>query len=271
VKIRPVIQTGFAGCFILGLLGCTQNSPPAASQNTPGKAVVGGGPDGGLRGLGRDRGLPNLSTPSERFFVERATLYSGQSEPSATDQLDTLFLYLLIRPAANQEKRIEALRAYTCYVPSPGTSPSQSTRAVFLVPARSIGGANLHEQDPNKLFQELSTDGYNYDLANQLIWEVGRWSNETPDMRGIFVVEVDRPIPSGPSRGRAYNLAGLPANIIKNWIVNEISNVESGWNAEMLPEIRRATPSWSDVISSVDDIFRIVPASNANPLPISCP
>jgi hypothetical protein len=265
--MRPGFSIGIAvlGCLVLsGLVGCAQYSSSAPSQNSQ----IGGAPQS-VRGIGS----PSGNRIGDSLFVERAILYPGQIEIDQIDHQgeDVLFIYLLIRPAADEDKRTEALRAYSCYVPSPGTRPAQSNKAVFLVPGRVISGAKLNEYDRSKLFQELSAGAYDYDTANQLIWEVGRWSSAVPDVRGIFVVEVDRPIPLDPRRGRAYDLAGLPSGVIRDWILDEISNVEGGWSADNLPEIHRATPSWPAVISTLGNLFEIIPASNASRIPASCP
>jgi len=253
----------------LAFVGCTQYPSPGASQNTSTE-----GTPGGSRGIGTPAGNP-IAAPS---FVERAVLYPGpgQTEWSGSNetdhqQHDVLFIYLLMRPAADEDKRIEALRAYSCYVPSPGTGPDQSSKAVFLVPGKLIASTKLDEHDRSKLFQELSADGYDYDAANQLIWEVGRWSNTVPDIRGIFVVEVDHSISIEPRRGRAYDLAGLPSDMVRDWILDEISSIEGGWSANNLPEIHRAKPSWPEVIASVGNVFQVVPASKASGISASCP
>ena len=261
----PLIAIATLGCSALSsLVGCGQYSSPVSSRNSQ----IGGAPQG-IRGIGS----PSGNRIGDSLFVERAVLYPGQIESDQTDhhREDVLYIYLLIRPAADEEKRTEALRAYSCYVPSPGTRPAQSNKAVFLVPGRVIAGAKLDEYDRSKLFQELSAGGYDYDTANQLIWQVGRWSNAVPDVRGIFVVEVDRPIPLDPRRGRAYDLAGLPSSVVRDWIIEEISNVEGGWSADNLPEINRATPSWPAVISTLGNLFQIIPASKASRISASCP
>jgi hypothetical protein len=252
---------------LIGLVGCTQHQPLTTPENASSATTP-----GGVRGVGEPIG--NLTAGP--FFVERALIYPQQIEPGDSEETahqgnSTLFIYLLIRPAADEDKRTEALRAYSCYVPSPGTGPSQSKKAIFLVPARLIAGAKLDERDRGQLFRQLTTDGYDYDAANKLIWEVGRWSNTTPDARGIFVVEVDQPIQLNPRRGRAYDLAALPSDVVRDWIIDEMSNVEDGWNADNLPKIHRARPSWSAVISTVGDLFQIVPASNASRIPAFCP
>lgn len=265
MRLDLSIAIALSGCLALSsLVGCAQYSSPVPSQNSP----LGGAPQG-FRGIGP----PSGNRIGNSLFVERAVLYPGQIESDQPDQQggDVLFIYLLIRPAADEDKRTEALRAYACYVPSPGTRPPQSNKAVFLVPGRAIAGAKLDEYDRSKLFQELSTDGYDYDTANQLIWDVGRWSNAVPDVRGIFVVEVDRPIPLNPRRARAYNLAGLPSDVVRDWILDEISKIEGGWSADSLPEIHRAKPSWAAVLSAASNLFQIIPASNASQIPASCP
>ena len=257
MRLDLSIAIALSGCLALsGLVGCAQYSSAVPSQNSR----------IGARQSVRGIGSPSGNRIGDSVFVERAVLYPGQIESDQThDQSeDVLLIYLLIRPAADEDKRTEALRAYSCYVPSPGTSPRQSNKAVFLVPGRVIAGAKLDEYDRSKLFQELGTGGYDYDTANQLIWQVGRWSNAVPDARGIFVVEVDRPIPLDPRRGRAYDLAGLPSSVIRDWILDEISNVEGGWSADSLPEINRAKPSWTAVISAAGNLFQIIPASNAS-------
>jgi hypothetical protein len=228
--------------------------------------------EGGFQSF-RGIGSPSGNRIGDSLFIERAVLYPGQVEGDRAEHQgeDVLFIYLLIRPAADEDKRIEALRAYSCYVPSPGTRPPQSNKAVFLVPGKVIAGAKLDEYDRSKLFQELSAGGYDFDTANQLIWQVGRWSSAVPDVRGIFVVEVDRPIWLDPRRGRAYNLSGLPSDVVRDWIIEEISNVEGGWTAESLPEIHRAKPSWPAVISAAGNLFQIIPASNARRTTASCP
>jgi hypothetical protein len=254
----------------LGIHGCTKYSP---ATNSPVS-----GKDMGTGALGTSRGIgaPDKNAFNESLFVERALLYPGESEVGDNEKINSrdsnvLFVYLLIRPAADQDKRIEALRAYSCYVPSRGSAPTQSNKAVFFVPARVMAGSKLNEHDRNKLFQDLANDGYDYDRANKLIWEVGRWSNSVPNARGIFIIEVDRPIPMAPTRGQAYDLAGLPADLIRNWIINEVADIEGGWSTDKLSEIHRAIPSWPDVISSLHDVFKIVPASNASPAQAWCP
>jgi hypothetical protein len=265
IRFDLSIAIALSGCLALSsLVGCAQYSSPVSSQNNS----FGGAPQ-----VFRSIGSLSGNQIGDSLFVDRAVLYPGQIETGQTDHQggDVLFIYLLIRPAADEDKRTEALRAYACYVPSPGTRPLQSNKAVFLVPGRVIAGAKLDEYDRSKLFQELSAGGYDYDTANQLIWQVGRWSNAVPDARGIFVVEVDRPIPLDPRRGRAYDLAGLPSSVVRDWIIDEISSVEGGWSADSLFEIHRAKPSWPAVISAAGNLFQIIPASNASRIQSSCP
>jgi hypothetical protein len=264
MRLDVSVAITILGCLALsGLVGCVQPPSAVPSHNTPIEGAS------SVRGIGSASG----NRIGDSLFVERVVLYPGQIENNQTEHKgeDLLFIYLLIRPAADEDKRTEALRAYSCYVPSPGTSPPQSNKAVFLVPGRVIAGAKIDEYDRSKLFQELSAGGYDYDTANQLIWQVGRWSNAVPDVRGIFVVEVDRPIPLNPRRGRAYDLAGLPSGVVRDWILDEMSNVEGGWSADSLPEIYRARPSWPAVISAAGNLFQIIPASNASRIPASCP
>ncbi len=72
---------------------------------------------------------------------------------------------------------------------------------------------------------------------------------------GIFLVELNLPIENHPIYGIAYDLSGLTAKDVEGWIITERSNIERGWSAGT-PTVRRALPSWENVLAGLPDLIR---------------